>query len=62
MNIQPDDRLRLLGAMLQMQNDMWLKMLQFVWILPVRGDVGITDSVGLETGHWRGHSLASVKF
>ena len=53
MNIQPADRLRLLGDMLQVQNDMLGKMLQF-------GEIDITDNVGLETGSWRGRCLASV--
>ena len=29
---------------------------------PIMEDVGASDSVGLETGYWKGHSLGSMKF
>ena len=62
MNIQPADRLRLLGDMLQLQYDRDLyKTLQFILIWPMLEDAGVTDSVGLETGSWRSHCLASIK-
>ena len=60
MNIQPADRLRLLGVMLQFQNDRPMHVVVRL-DLACHRDVGAAESVGLETGSWRGHSLASMK-
>ena len=62
MHIQPADRLRLLGAMLQLQNDKLVQNVAVRLDLAVIRDVGVADSVGLETGSWRGHCLASMRF
>ena len=62
MIIQPGDRLRLLGGILQLQNDRLKQVLQFILIWLVLEDIGAQNSVALETGYWRGHSLGSIKF
>ena len=62
MNIQPADRLRLLGSMLQLQNDRVMQNVAVCLHLACHREVGIVVRVGLETESWRGHCLVSMKF